>query len=261
MQTETLVDSCFTLPVQQQKLGSVRDFWDDVSEKYSTDIDGHLKLCGIDRALVFLQSMPGDREYLVMYLKARSNLETTLKSCFSSDLPCSKYLARKFSDFTGIDLSRSENHPKIERLMDWRENREFIEERQMLQMPWCYAAPILPGKTSTVLQRVKEAPSRRADWEKLLRDHDVIRNLACLQHTKQGDFLVKYTVASSTLDDLVKSFLTCSHDICSTARSFSKEITGIDYADEKNLPDVKLLFKWDSAAGFQTAEQTIAYTE
>lgn len=261
MQTETTVDSCFMLPVQQQKLGSFRDFWDDANEKYSMDFDGHFKLNGVQKAMVFLQSMPDEREYMVMYLRSKEGFEKTFRGIFSSDLKCSKYLAARFADFTGIDLSRPENVPELERLIDWTEKREFLEERQMLQMPWCYAAPILPGKTEDLLKYSKEAASRRGEWEKLLRDHDVVRNLSCLQHTKQGDFIVKYVLASNTMEYLLKAFLACSHEMCSMAWNMSRELTGIDFSDPKNLPDVKLLFKWDEIMGFETADQLIAYTE
>ena len=111
------------------------------------------------------------------------------------------------------------------------------------------------------MKYMKDAMSRRSEWEKLLRDHDVVRNLAFIQHTSQGDYVVKYTVASSPLADLVTAFTSCSHEMCNTARSMAKELTGLDMTNQKNMPDLKLLFKWDDTVGFQTAEQSIAYTE
>jgi len=264
VQTEksiTSFDSCFMLPVQRGKAGSLRDFWDDAGEKYGTDTDGHFKLFGVQKLLAFMQTMPDDREYLVMYMRTSDTLDKTLKGLFGKDLKCSKHLTSRFKDFTGVDLSKSENLPRLERLFDWKETREFLEERQMNKMPWCSTAPILPGKTQATMKYMKDAMSRRSEWEKLLRDHDVVRNLAFIQHTSQGDYVVKYTVASSPLADLVTAFTSCSHEMCNTARSMAKELTGLDMTNQKNMPDLKLLFKWDDTVGFQTAEQSIAYTE
>ena len=256
------VDSCFMLPVLQHKAGNVRDFWDDVSEQYGSDTDGHFKLLGIEKALVFLQTIPGKGDFMVMYLRSRDNLDKTLKGLFSSDLKCSKYLAGQFKDFTGVDMSRSENLLKPQLLMSWMDNREYLEERNMLKMPWCFAMPIKPGKTDSALKFFNETMKPlMGDMEKLFRDHDIVSRLAFLQRTQQGDFIVNYMLASNALDELVMSLTTCSHELCSIIRKNCMDFTGLDFSDQKNLPNVNLLFKWDSMLGFQTAEQTIAYTE
>lgn len=262
MQTEKSVDSCFMLPVQRQKLGSMRDFWDDANEKYSSDIDGHLKLTGVRKAQVFLQTMQDEREYLVMYLQSRNSLERTLKDIFGADLKCSRYLTGRFLEFTGLDLSKPENMPKLELLVDWAERREFLEERQMLQMPWCLVAPVKPGKTADLGKFIDDlSRSRMGEIEKLLRDRDIIRALRYLQRTPQGDFVVGYMLTSNTFEELASSLASCSHEMCDIVKNASREFFDLDISNPESLPDLKLLFKWDDTIGFQTAEQTIAYTE
>jgi len=44
--------------VLPHKIGNVRDFWDDVSEKYREEMEDQMKGVGIKRMLVFLQAMP-----------------------------------------------------------------------------------------------------------------------------------------------------------------------------------------------------------
>ncbi|WP_148266560.1 hypothetical protein [Methanocella arvoryzae] len=262
MQTEKSVDSCFMLPVQHDRLGSLKNFWDDLNEKYSADIDGHLKLAGVQKAQVFLQTMPDDRDYMVFYMQSRNSLDRTLKDIFSSDLDCSKSLTDRFAEFTGLDLSKEENMPKPELLMDWEERREFLEERQMLLMPWCVAAPVRQGKTDDLRKLIDDiGKSRMGDVEQLLRDHDVLRAIRCLQHTPQGDFVVGYLLSSTRFEDLASSIASCTGEMCNLAKNAAKEYFGIDLSDPKTLPDLKLLFKWDDTVGFQTAEQSIAYTE
>jgi hypothetical protein len=158
-------------------------------------------------------------------------------------------------------MTKPENTPRLELLMDWKETHEFIEERNMLRMPWGYTVPVKQGKTADLMKYVGQMMPKRSEWEKLLREHDVIRDVTFLQHTKQGDFLVKYIVASNTLEDLTKAYMTCTHEMCGTARKFAKDITGIDFSDPKNMPEVRLVLKWDEKEGFETADQLIAYTE
>ena len=262
MHSEKTVDSCFMLPVQRLKAGNVRDFWSDANEKFSSDFDGHFKLFGVQKVLTFLQTMPDERDYMVMYMQSRDSLDKTFKGLFTSDLPCSKYFSRKSLELTGVDLSKSVNIPKMELLMDWTESHELLEERQMLQMPWCFAAPVKTGKTQDLLKFTKDMTmSRLSDIVKLFRDHDIVRRVTYLQHTSQGDFIVGYMVASNPLDELIKSMGSCTHEICDMVRKADMEYIGINYSDPKNIPDLKLLFKWDDTVGVQTAEQLIAYTE
>lgn len=258
---ENIVSSCFMLPVMPLKAGKARDLFDDISEKYSADIEGQLKLFGVQKIMAFLQTMRDEREYLVMYMRSRESLDKTFRGLFGENLKCSKYLADRLKDITGLDLSKPENAPKLELLMDWGETREFLEERQMLKMPWGFTAPIKQGRTADMMKYFNQAMPKRSEWEKLLREHDVVRNMVFLQHTQQGDFIVKFMVASNTLEDLMKAYLTCNHEMCNSARKFAKEITGIDFSDPKNMPEVKLLLKWDEQGGFETADQLIAYTE
>lgn len=250
------------LPILPEKAGKVRDFWDDAHEKFSAEIEGHFKLFGVREVQVFLQSMPDDRYYMTMYLRSGDDTSKTLNHIFGSSVGCSKFFTDHFRDFTGLDMSKAENWLKPQVLMDWRETHEYLEERNMVEMPWCYAAPLKPGMTDRVLRLVDEySKPGTADWTKMLRDHDVVRNMSCLQRTQQGDFIVKYIVASNTLEELMKAFLDCNDELCNRSRQMALELTGIDYSDPKNLPGLRLLFKWDDRQGFVTAEQQIAYTE
>jgi hypothetical protein len=249
------------LPVLPEKIGSLRDFWDDASEKFGSETDGHFKLFGVRNVIVFLETIKGKGDYIVTFMRSTDSLDQTIKGLFGSDVPCSKYFDERFKDFTGIYLSHAENVPKLELLMDWQETHEFLEERNMLEMPWCVTAPLLPGKAEEVVKYSKEAATRRDEWVKVLRDHDVVRNLTFLQRTPHGDFVVKYTVTSSPLDKLMEKFLACDQEVCKVARQFAKDVTGIDFSDPQNMPDLRLLFKWDEQRGFDTAEQVIAYSE
>jgi hypothetical protein len=260
--TDKTVDSCFILPILPHKLGNVRDFWDDVSEKYGSDIDSHFKLNGVHRVIAFLQDIPEKGDFLLMFMQSRNSLERTLHDLFASGLECSRYLTSQFMEFSGIDMSRKENFPGIELLDDWKETREYMEERGMLTMPWCFALPLKEGKASDALRFAQEARrSMASDIEGMLRHHDVLRRLAYLQHTQQGDFIVFHLLASNPLDELILAMTSCGDKMCGLARNKIMEFTGIDLSDQKNVPKVELLFKWDEAHGFETADQIIAYTE
>lgn len=261
MQTEKTVDSCFILPILPHKIGNVRDFWDDVSEKYRGDTEDQLKGAGIKRLLAFLQTMPEKGDFLVMFVQSADSLAETLRAMFATDIECSKYLTEQFIDFTGVDLSKEANVPELQLLMDWKDSRVYMEEKDMLKMPWCFTAPIKPGKTEDLLKLLKEAESRRSEMEDVLRHHDIVRSLTFLQRTSQGDFIVRHILASNPLDDLILAFTACGDKMCNYVKNMAMEFTGMDFSDPKNLPHVELLFKWDEVHGFETAEQTIAYTE
>ena len=262
MQTEKTVDSCFILPILPHKIGNVRDFWDDASEKFRGDTEDQLKGVGIKRLLAFLQAIPDKGDFIVIYMESTDSLARTLNAMFATDIEYSKYLTGQFKDFTGIDLSKEENVPKLQLLMDWKDSQEYIEEKNMLKMPWSFTMPLKQGKTEDFLKLVGEVSrTRMSDVENILRHHDIVRSLTYLQRASQGDFLVRHILASSPLDDLIASFTTCDREMCSYIRKMVLEYFGVDMSDPKNLPHVELLFKWDEAHGFETAEQTIAYTE
>ncbi len=262
MQTEKTVDSCFILPILPHKIGNVRDFWDDVSEKYRGDTEDQLKGAGIKRLLAFLQEIPDKGDFMVIYMESTDELARALNEMFSADIEYSKYLAGQFKDFTGIDLSREENVPGLQLLMDWRDARQYIEEKGMLQQPWSFTVPLKPGKTEDFLKLIGEVGrTRMGDVENMFRHHDIVRSIAFLQRAPEGDFVVRHILASNPLDELIASFTACGNATCSYIRKMGQEYFGVDLSDPKNLPHVELLFKWDEAHGFETAEQTIAYTE
>jgi hypothetical protein len=262
VQTEKTVDSCFILPILPHKIGNVRDFWDDVSEKYRGDTEDQLKGVKIKRLLAFLQAIPDKGDFIVIYMESTDSLAKTLHAMFATDIEYSKYIAGQFKDFTGIDLSKEENVPELQLLMDWKDSQEYIEEKNMLKMPWCFAVSIKQGKTDDLMKFLNEVSrSRMGEIEGLLRHHDIARSLALLQHTPQGDFIARHILASNPLDELIMAFTSCDDKRCNYIKNMAMEFTGVDYSDPKNLPHVELLFKWDEAHGFETAEQTIAYTE
>ena len=250
------------MPILPHKLGNVRDFWDDVSEKYGEDMVNELKAVGVKRMMAFLQAIPDKGDFLIMHLQSKDSLDKTLDAMFMKGAKCSSKLKDHFLDFTGVDLSKKDNWPQLQLLMDWKDKNQYMEEKNMLKMPWCFTASILPGKTEDVLKLMKDAQtSRMAESEDLLRHHDIIRSLSYLQRTPQGDFIVRHIVASNPLDDLIQSFMACNEKTCQQARKLAEKFTGTDFANPKNQPHVELLFKWDERRGFETADQIIAYTE
>ncbi len=262
MQTDKTVDSCFILPILPHKIGNVRDFWDDVSEKFRGDTEDQLKGVGVKRLLAFLQVIPYTGDFLVIYMESSDSLDKTLSEMFSTDTECSKYLADQFKDFTGVDMSKEENYPKLQMLMDWKDTHEYLEEKTMLQQPWAFTMPLKAGETEDFLKLMKEvSQTRMGDVENMLRHHDIVRSLAYLQRTSRGDFIVRHILASNPLDDLIAAFVSCDRESCRNIREKALKYFGVDISDPKNMPHVELLFKWDEAHGFETAEQTIAYTE
>lgn len=147
MQTDKTVDSCFILPVLPHKIGNVRDFWDDASEKFRGDTEDRLRGVGIKRILAFLQVMPVEGDFMILFMQSADSLDKTLKEMFATDIEYSKYLKDQFIDFSGVDMSREENVPKLELLTDWTDTCQYFEEKNMLMKPWCYAVPIKQGKT------------------------------------------------------------------------------------------------------------------
>ena len=263
MQTEKTVDSCFIVPILPHKLGNVRDFWDDVSEKFRSDMEDQLKGVGIKRLLVFLQTLPEKGDFMAVFMQSADSLDRTLQAMFATDVEFSKYLTEQLLDCTGLDLSKGENVPKLELLSDWMDVCEFIEEKDMLKMAWCFAVPIKPGMTDELRKYVTDG----FDWskfggiEKLLREHDVRRRLSYIQRTPRGDFIVAHVLASSPLDDLILDFASCSSGLCNELKKEALRFIDVNIYEQKNVPNVNLLFKWDEVHGFETAEQTIAYTE
>lgn len=78
MQTDKTTDSCFILPVLPHKIGNVRDFWDDVSEKFRDETEDHMKGVGIKRMLAFLQAMPEKGDFLILFIQSADDLGKTL---------------------------------------------------------------------------------------------------------------------------------------------------------------------------------------
>src|SRR5271157_185424 len=262
METKKTIDSCFIMPVLPHKIGNVRDFWDDISEEYRSNIEDQLKGVGIKRLLVFLQSMPDKGDFMVFYMQSRNSLERTLSELFTTSMKCSKYMTDSFKDFTGMDMSKKENIPRIELLGEWTEKYETLEEKDMLRMPWSYAIPIKKGKGEEIKKIAAETMwSKGAEIEKMMREHDVVKKVTFLQHNPEGDFAVAHVLTSHPLDELILSVKSCKSEICDIARKYMKEYTDVDYLDPKNVPKVELLVKWDEKNGFKTSEQIIAYTE
>jgi hypothetical protein len=261
VQTDKTVDSCFLLPVLPHKLGNVRDFWDDVSEKFRDEMEDQLKGVGIKRILAFLQAMPEKGDFLIIFMQSADGLGQTLQEMFATDDEYSKYLTEQFKDFTGIDLSNEANAPDVELLFDWKDRQMYREEKDMLTMPWCFGVPLKPGKTDEVYRLIERSKAMIPEVEKIARDHDIIRSLSYLQHISGGDFILRHIVASTPLDDLISKFVSCDDEICKKSRAMAMEMTGLDLSDPDQQPHVELLFKWDDRHGFETADQVIAYTE
>jgi len=262
MQTEKTVDSCFIMPILPHKIGNVRDFWDDVSEKYRGEMEDRLKGAGIKRLLAFLQVMPEKGDFMVIFMQSANDLGRTFKEVFTTDVEFSKYLREQMLDITGADPAKAENVPRIELLSDWADSCDFIEEKGMLKMAWCFAAPLKQGMADEMLKYASDSDwSKYGVIEKLLREHDVKRRLAFLQRTPRGDFIVAHVLASKPLDDLILDFGACDSDLCKEVRMTAARFLEVNVYEQNNVPKVELLFKWDEAHGFETAEQTIAYTE
>ena len=261
MQTDKTTDSCFILPILPHKIGNVRDFCDDLSEKYRDDAIDQFNGVGVKTIMAFLQTMPDKGDYMIFFMQSTDSLPDTIQEMFGTDDEFSKYLTDQFKDFTGIDLSKAENIPNVQELMDWKEEHPLREEKDMLLMPWCFAAALKPGMADEAMKLVEKARSMMPEATKMMRDHDIVRNLTFLQRAPQGDFLVKHIVASNPLDDLIRDFVSCDENTCKMAREMAMRLTGCDYTDPKNQPHVELLLKWVDRAGFETADQVIAYTE
>lgn len=262
MQTDKTVDSCFILPVLPHKIGNVRDFWDDASEKFRGDTEDRLRGVGIKRILAFLQVMPVEGDFMILFMQSADSLDKTLKEMFATDIEYSKYLKDQFIDFSGVDMSREENVPKLELLTDWTDTCQYFEEKNMLMKPWCYAVPIKQGKTDDAMNFFNELKwSRLGEIEAVLREQNVLRRLAFLQRSPQGDFIVQHILTSQSLDELLVNVTSCDAKICNFVKEGLKNFSGIDFSDQRNVPKVELLFKWDEKDGFKTAEQIIAYTE
>ncbi len=262
MDTEKTVDSCFIMPILPHKIGNARDLWDDVSEKFRSDTEDRLKDTGIKRLLVFLQTMPEKGDFMVFFMQSRDDLEKTLSRAFSGENEYSKYLTTNCKDITGMDMSKRENMPKIEKVFDWSDTHEYIEEKDMLLKPWSFALALLPGKVEEARSIFNEQKGpQRGEMEKFLRDQDVVRRISFLQRTSQGDFIIHHYLMSQYLDEFINKLASCGQEICDSVRKVSMSITGKDLTDVKNTPKVELLFKWDEKNGFKTAEQIIAYTE
>ncbi len=262
MDTEKTVDSCFIMPILPHKIGNARDLWDDVSEKFRSNSEDLLKDAGIKRLLVFLQTMPDKGDFMVFFMQSRDDLEKTFSRVFASGNECSKNLNTICKEISGMDMSKRENVPKLEKLFDWSDTHEYIEEKDMLLKPWSFALALLPGKVDEAKSIFKDQKgSQRGEMEKFLRDQDVIRRISFLQRTSQGDFIVHHYLMSQYLDEFLGKLASCGTEVCDSVRKVSMSITGKDLTDAKNQPKVELLFKWDEKNGFKTAEQIIAYTE
>lgn len=262
METEKTVDSCFILPIMPHKIGNVRDFWDDAGEKYRDDTEGQLKGVGIKRMLVFLQAIPEKGDFMVFFMQSADRLDRTLLEMFSGNTEYSKRLKEDFKDLTGVNMAKEENMPKIEMLADWADRCEYLEEKNMLKMPWCYAIPIKRGRSEELKNFASNMTwSKGGEIEQMLREYDIVRRLSFLQHAREGDFVVQHILTTHPLDELLMSVSSCDSKLCDDARKAIKEFCEVDVTKQENVPKVELLFKWDEKNGFKTAEQIIAYTE
>jgi hypothetical protein len=190
------------------------------------------------------------------------SLDRTLGEIFTTDVEFSKYLVDQFEDFAGVDMSKEESAPELQLLMDWKEPRQDIEEKDMLEQPWAFTMPLEQGQTEGFIRLTEEVVrTRTSDLERAFRHHDIVRSLAYVQRTPQGDFVVRHIMASKPLDDIIRDFVSCDGESCRNIRDKASKYFGVDISDPDNMPHVELLFKWDESHGFETAEQTIAYTE
>jgi hypothetical protein len=70
------------------------------------------------RVLSFLQHRP-EGDYIVEYIESAEDVEKMAEKIMKSDLPAIRLMRDAFMRFSGLDLMKPENMPKLELLFDW----------------------------------------------------------------------------------------------------------------------------------------------
>ena len=253
--------ACVAVPILPGKIGNVKNLVDDFVDKRRGDVEKYLRDTGVKKVLTFIQGMQvGD--YIVEYVETNDSLETAMDKASRAEHPLRDLAEKQFRDITGMDRSAVMREvAKIEKLYEWKDTSLDREEKHMVRMPWVWATPIRSGKTDSLRHfwqtRREEHGQDAVDHFKSL---NIIDMKAFLQHLPQGDFLIQYMCASSQLDKVLLKCMSADTKSSKFVKSAYLDFSGVDYSQEKNAPDLQMIFFWDAARGLRTTLQEISYT-
>lgn len=249
---EEYFDSCFVVPILPGKADEARKLWEELSTDRAHEVDEYARAVGQSRLLVYLQHLPGG-DFLVQSVRSDTDVGVTFQRNLDQRTPFAKYLQHAFMGLTRYDFTRPENAPNVEHVYEWSDH---AEPGGRPRKRYVFAYPLLTGKVDAFLNHYDARRSDPGHAEKLFRDQGILRvgeYLQELQHQPGGAYTVNYL---ETLDNLRSVLARVSGEV----RNFWLDITGVDLANPRGMPDLELLFEWDAAEGIQTAEAQKAYT-
>ncbi|MCD1295089.1 hypothetical protein CUJ83_08770 [Methanocella sp. CWC-04] len=246
MGIDDTIESCFIFSILPGKTEKTKSFFREIRTEKAAEMDEYLRSTGYSRVLVFLQHMAiGD--YIVAYLASGSDIGKSFMECAGSSLPIARTLIREIHSLTGVDITRLANAPKIDMLFDWEDP---VKQTEMQSDRYVFAMDILPGRTIELKRYWDQRKSVEFDEVKdHLRYQTISKLLVFLQHRSDGDFLIQYL---ESMDDLAGVFQKGTDPHIPRSHENVKEFlnfTGIDFSKPENIPDLELIFDWDSDRG------------
>ena len=116
-------DYCFVVPILPGRVDEVKDLWKEAGGSKAQEFDQYMRAIGQTRLLEFLQALPG-KDLLVTYVREADDIGTTFAKNRSLDMPVAKYLREKFIDIAGFDFTKPENAPKVEKVLEWEDDKQ-----------------------------------------------------------------------------------------------------------------------------------------
>jgi hypothetical protein len=125
--------------------------------------------------------------------------------------------------------------------------------------PFCFAMPILPGKTPELRQFWAEVSRRyAADVQPHMTTVRLHRLVACLQHSPIGDLLVQFVDTDGGICQWLERAAAVPTDYTRWMEQTIRDLSGIDWTRPENAPALQPLASWqDADAGVGAATEEV----
>ncbi len=202
-------DYCFVVPVLPGRVDEVKELWKEANGNKAQEFDQYMRAIGQTRLLEFLQALPG-KDLLVTYVRETDDIGKTFAKNPTLDMPVANYIREKFIDIAGYDFTKPENAPKVEKVMEWEDDKQAGQPLRR----YAFGVPIKPGKTNDVRRFFDVLRSGKAgDVASVFRYQAVSKIESFIQQRPEGDYLVEYVECAEPIDVVMKKGLSTGEPI------------------------------------------------
>jgi hypothetical protein len=229
----------------------MKAFWQDVSTKNASALDGYMRSLGQTRLLEFGQNLSG-KTYLVTYVKENSGIGPTFKENRQLDMPVARYVRDQFSNFLGYDFTASQNAPDVEKVWEWTDPDRSGPAR----IQSAFAIPVKSGETGDLKHLYTELKGPRKDAEtQHLRYQTIAKIASFIQHRPEGDYLVQYIESDEPLSVVMQKAVGAGTPIAAYIKEQLSAETELNPSGPG--PDISLLYDWSAGKGLQAAAPSL----